>query len=227
MRKNKPMIPEGLCRSASPSPSGEGLGRGHKGVPKSKLKFESITNCQLPTSVVSTNHGPLPRRGKTILTSVKPVVQKKNMKNLPILLLLLLIHITAVHAQETLPGILRPGESFTNGTTEVYYCVPRQRVISLLESRERNRIDSIRIEKYKTLTGEYVLQISLADSALVTCEQKAKYLEMEMKLTDEKLREQEEYAVSLKLERDRARRSRLFYFFSGIAAASLVIMLTD
>ena len=140
-----------------------------------------------------------------------------------ILLLLSLVPATLI-AQSA--GMLRPGDSYTNESSETVFYLPRSTVNILLGYMTRCEMDSIRIGLYKELTSEYQQRIFLADSALRISRMESDYWKKQLDLNDDELLESKKANIRLTEERDRMQRSRWYYFLSGVLGTSLMLFLT-
>jgi hypothetical protein len=119
-------------------------------------------------------------------------------------------------------GVLQPGQSFTNNSSQVLFYMPKPKVVKLLNYQTRTEIDSLRIIKYKELVGNMEMRVAASDSAITLRSLEAEYWKMQLEKNDRELEQVKIDKEALISENNKIRKSRIYYTLAGILATSIV-----
>lgn len=138
------------------------------------------------------------------------------------LLVILLLATICIAQNES--GIIRPGETHTNETSQNEYFLPESKVIDLLKTETKADFDALKIEKYKELLAEYQEKDLFQDSLATIARIEADIWHQKLQNNDQALEEQRKINIQLVDDNNKIRKSRIYYFFAGVVATAIVVI---
>jgi len=139
-----------------------------------------------------------------------------------IIWLVISLFFTQAFAQNSSMGLIEPGENHVNLNAYNEYFLPQKTVIKFLDMQTKLEFDSIRIEKYKSLTANYIERINLSDSTNALLKIENQIWHSKLNNNDLLLEETKKTNIQLMDDKQRIRRSRIYYFFAGVVSTTIV-----
>ncbi len=127
---------------------------------------------------------------------------------------------SAIFAQSQL---LLPAANFTNETNDTLFILPSKQVKALLSDAVSNDIN---LEKLKLYQQKVILneeRIALADSAIQMKKLEAEFWHQQLLSNDQSLENQRIENMKLIDDKNRIRKSRIYYLVAGFVAGAFVI----
>lgn len=119
-------------------------------------------------------------------------------------------------------GIISPGESFTNTEADTIFYMNAPVLNKLLKTHVKYNIARKKIVLYDEQIALLEQRVFYCDSAVAVKAAEADYWRSQLLSNDEVLKETRIKNAELEHENTRIRQSRIYYFFAGVLATSLV-----
>jgi hypothetical protein len=121
-------------------------------------------------------------------------------------------------------GVIEPGKTFLNSSSDTLFFMPKDKVIAFKMLQTNYNFSLEKIEKYKELSSNFKQRIFLADSTIALKRIEADIWYSKLQTNDMALEQQRIVNIQLKDDKDRIRRSRIYYFVGGVLATSIVFI---
>lgn len=121
-------------------------------------------------------------------------------------------------------GIIEPGKSYLNTSSDTLFFMPKSKVIEFKTLQTKYDFSLEKIKKYEDLTLNYQQRIFLADSTIALKRIEADIWFSKLQTNDLALEQQRIANIQLMDDKDRIRKSRIYYFVGGILASSIVFI---
>ena len=121
-------------------------------------------------------------------------------------------------------GIIKPGNSYVNTGSDTLFFMPKSKLIEFKLLQTNYNFSLEKIEKYKELTSNFKQRILLADSTIALKRIEADIWYSKLQSNDMALEQQRIVNIQLQDDKDRLRRSRIYYFVGGVIATSIVFI---
>ena len=121
-------------------------------------------------------------------------------------------------------GMIYPRKSFVNTTSDTLFYLPKSKVIALKKLQTNYLFSLKKIKKYEALTENYKKRILTSDSLNVLRKIESDIWFSKLQNNDRALEEQRKLNLKLNDDKNRIRRSRIYYFIGGVLATSIVVI---
>ncbi len=135
--------------------------------------------------------------------------------------LFLLLALPICHAQT---GLIAPGKTYLNSGSDTLFYMPKAKLITFKNCETNLSFSLQKLEMHKELRANLQERIFLADSTLALKRIEANIWFSKLQNNDYALEEQRKINLHLIDDKDRIRRSRIYYFVGGVLATSLVFI---
>lgn len=119
-------------------------------------------------------------------------------------------------------GTIEPGKSYLNSSSDTLFFMPKYKVIEFKTLQTNYDFSIEKIKKYIELTSNFEKRIFLADSTIALQRIEADIWYSKLQTNDIALEQQKILSIQLQDDKDRIRKSRIYYFVGGILATSIV-----
>ncbi len=136
-------------------------------------------------------------------------------------ILVLVLFVTVAHAQS---GLIYPENNFVNTTSDTLFFLPKSKVIALKKLQTNYLFSLEKIKKYEALTENYKKRILTSDSLNLLRKIESDIWFSKLQNNDRALEEQKKLNLKLNDDKNRIRRSRIYYFIGGVLATSIVVI---
>ena len=120
---------------------------------------------------------------------------------------------------------LTPGESYTNITKDTLYILQGKQLKALLFDAVSNDINLEKLKLYQQKVKLHEERIALADSAIQMKKLEAEFWRQQLLSNDQSLENQRLENMKLIDDKNRIRKSRVYYLVAGFVAGAVVVSL--
>ena len=118
--------------------------------------------------------------------------------------------------------LIEPGANFKNPTNDTLFILPAKQVKSLLSDAMSNDINLERLKLYKEKLAIVEERIAMADSATQMSRIEAEYWRQQLLTNDQKLEDRRIENMKLIDDKNRIRKSRVYYLAAGFVAGVFI-----